>query len=237
MYAYPAPAWSGVCSHRFPGLGYLLSGRSRNGKSLGPLYFSHRLNGPGWVLYLSIDLSNLRNRPITGICVIADLNDQTEIWYLCVNARSLSNLRSLGLPPVCQICDLLVSRSLKSAISWAPPGLSNLRSLRKSPGLRDRLRGTEGKCYPFNVHRPCCSPVFGVSLTAPRVNVTPLRTQTLLFSGLWSISDGTKGKCYPLYVHRPVLFWSSRPTVSDGLTDGHQKTKIEGIVYNYTFEI
>src|SRR6218665_3047828 len=93
-----------------------------------------------------------------------------------------------------------------------------MRSLRKSPGLRDRLRGTEGKCYPFHVHRPCWSPVFGVSLT------------------------GTKSEYYPLFVHRPVLFWSSRPTVSHGFTDGHKKIEqinIEGIAYNYrpTFEI
>src|SRR6218665_2962868 len=159
-------------TQRLPGLGYLLSGRSRNGNSRGLLYFSHRLNGP--------DLGLNGNHPIS------------------------------------QICDLLVSRSLKSAIFWSPPGLSNLRSLRKSPGLRDRLRGTEGRCYPFHVQRPCCSPVFRVSLT------------------------GNKGKCYPLFVHRPVFFWSSRPTVSHGFTDGHQKIvhiKIEGIAYNYTFEM
>src|SRR6218665_690241 len=185
-------------THRLLGLGYLLSGRSRNGNSLGLLYFSHRLNVLG-SYYLSPDLSNLRNRPITGICVIADLNDQTEIWYICVNARLLSNLRSLGLL-IAEICDFLVAaRSVKSAISWSPRGLSNLRSLRKSPGLRDRLRGTEGRCYPFHVHGPCCSSVFGVSLT------------------------GTKGKCHPLFVHRPLLFWSSRPTVPHGFTDGHQR--------------
>src|SRR6218665_360550 len=106
---------------------------------LGLRYFSHRVNGLG-SYYLSPDLSNLRNRPITGICVIADLNDQTKIWYICVNARLLSNLRSLGLL-IAEICDFLVAaRSVKSAISWSPRGLSNLRSLRKSPGLRDRLR-------------------------------------------------------------------------------------------------
>src|SRR6218665_944121 len=84
------------------------------------------------------------------------------------------DLGLIGNHPISQICDLLVFRSLKSAISWSPPGPSNLQSLPKSPGLRDRLRGTKGRCYPFNVDRPCCSPVFGVSLTAPRVNVTLL---------------------------------------------------------------